>query len=228
MDIGYFRITFQVNHLFRCARTGRNLRFQNRSGNDRARRDDAFGIPFTQGIPRFCRTVLALGSPCKARGAQEYDAPNGGSLDADSAKIGARRHLSMRSIGRATRRRSAKAVAGRFQGCESMISLLLLGLTVIQDPSRTLLGKGSTFGNSGLGCDDAAEAGDRPKHSSPMLGAGSMSDDFLDLEKRFLLYTCPRSRSAGSAPLDTFAFAIALELLVGRRRVDHRAIRRTL
>src|SRR5215475_13768720 len=79
--------------------------------------------------------MLALGSPCKVRGAQEYDAPNGGSLDADSAKIGARRHLSMRSIGRAlgvdadpARRRSAKAVAGRFQGCESMIS----------DPNRTL------------------------------------------------------------------------------------------
>jgi hypothetical protein len=104
-----------------------------------------------------------------------------------------------------------------------MISFLLLGRTVIQDPSRTLLGKGSTLVILGLGCDDAAGAGDRPKHSSPMLGAdGSMSDDFLDLEKRFLLYTCPRSRSAGSA------LAIALELLVGRRLVDHRAIRRTL
>src|SRR5215468_8077310 len=56
--------------------------------------------------------MLALGSPCKARGAQEYDAPNGGSLDADSAKIGARRHLSMRSIGRANwrRRRTRKAL----------------------------------------------------------------------------------------------------------------------
>jgi hypothetical protein len=106
------------------------LRFQrHRSENGRARNDHAFGIPFTQGIPRFCRTMLALGSPCKARGAQEYDAPNGGSLDADSANIGARRHL--RSIGRAlgvdadpARRRSAKAVAGRFQGCESMSSFL--------------------------------------------------------------------------------------------------------
>src|SRR5262249_37717551 len=87
--------------------------------------------------------MLALGSPSKARGAQEYDAPNGGSLDADSAKIGARRHLSMRPIGRAlgvdadpARRRSAKAVARRFQGCESMISFLLLGRSVSQDPSR--------------------------------------------------------------------------------------------
>ena len=121
------------------------LRFQrHRSGNDRARSDHAFGIPFTQGIPRFCRTMLALGSPCKARGAQEYDAPNGGSLDADSAKIGARRHLSMRSIGRAlgvdadpARRRSAKAVAGRFQGCESMISFLP-GRSMTQEPNRTL------------------------------------------------------------------------------------------
>ena len=154
MDIGYFRITFSgESPISMRAHRAQCLRFQkHRSGNDRARSDDAFGIPFTQGIPRFCRTVLALGSPCKARGAQEYDAPNGGSLDADSAKIGARRHLSMRSIGRAadaTGRRSAKAVAGRFQGCESMISFLLLGRTVIQDPSRTLLGKGSTFGNSG-------------------------------------------------------------------------------
>jgi len=89
----------------------------------------AFDIPFTQRIPRFCRTVLALGIPCKARGAQEYDAPNGGSLDAESANNGARRHL--RSFGRAfgvdadpARRRSAKAVAGRFQGCESMSSFL--------------------------------------------------------------------------------------------------------
>src|SRR5262245_38317546 len=105
--------------------------------------DHAFGIPFTQGIPRFCRTMLALSSPC-ARGAQEYDAPNGGSLDADSAKIGARRHLSMRSIGRAlgvdadpATRRSAKAVAGRFQGCESMISFVP-GRSITQEPNRTL------------------------------------------------------------------------------------------
>src|SRR5262245_48460601 len=37
--------------------------------------------------------MLALGSPCKARGAQEFNAPNGVSLDADSAKIGARRSI---------------------------------------------------------------------------------------------------------------------------------------
>ena len=89
----------------------------------------AFDIPFTQRIPRFCRTVLALGILCRARGAQEYDAPNGRSLDAESANNGARRHL--RSIRRAfgvdadpARRRSAKAVTGRFQGCESMSSFL--------------------------------------------------------------------------------------------------------
>src|SRR5262249_37670514 len=76
----------------------------------------------------------------KAQGAQEYNAPNGGSLDTDSAKIGARRHLSMRSIRRAlgvdaspARRCSAEAVAGRFQGCKSMISSLLLGRSVTQD-----------------------------------------------------------------------------------------------
>jgi hypothetical protein len=134
MDIGYFRIDFQVNHQFRRARTGRRIFvFKNTvRGNGRARSDHALDIPFTQRIPRFCCAVLALGSPCKARGAQEYNAPNGGSLDADSAKIGARRHVSMRSIGRAlgvdddaARRRSAKAVAGRFQGCESMIAFLL-------------------------------------------------------------------------------------------------------
>ena len=106
----------------------------------------------------------ALGSPCKARGAPEYDAPNGGSLDADSAKIGARQHLSMRSIGRAlgdahaARRRSAQAVAARFQECESMIALLL-GRTMTRDANRTLLGKRGTFGNSGRGCDDAVGAG---------------------------------------------------------------------
>src|SRR5215468_7361299 len=88
--------------------------------------------------------MLALGSPCKARGAQEYDAPKGGSLDADSAKIGARRHLSMRSIGRAlgvdadpATRRSAKAVAGRFQGCELMISFVP-GRSITQEQNRTL------------------------------------------------------------------------------------------
>src|SRR5262245_51396095 len=57
--------------------------------------------PFLQSILRFCRTVPALSSPCKARGAPKYDAPTGGSLDGDSAKIGARQHLSMHSIGRA-------------------------------------------------------------------------------------------------------------------------------
>src|SRR5262249_8682163 len=97
--------------------------------------------PFTQRIPRFCRTVLALGIACKARGAQEYDAPNGGSLDADSANNGARRHL--RSIRRAfgvdanpARRRSAKAVTGRFQGCKSMISLLPGRSTCAQERAR--------------------------------------------------------------------------------------------
>jgi len=131
MDTGVFPIDFQVDHRFWCTRTGRNVLFQRHLSNDRARSDHAFGVPFTQGIPRFCRTMLALGSPCKAPGAQEYDAPNGGSLDAHSAKIGARRHLSMRSIGRAlgvdvdpARRRSGRAVAGRFQGRESMISFL--------------------------------------------------------------------------------------------------------
>src|SRR5262245_4303577 len=84
--------------------------------------------------------MLALGSPCKARGAQEYDAPNGGSLGPDSAKIGARRRLSMRSIdvdADPAGRRSAKAVAGRSQGCESMISSLP-GRSMTQDPNRTL------------------------------------------------------------------------------------------
>ena len=107
----------------------------------------------------------ALGSPCKARGAPECDAPNGGSLDADSAKIGARQHLSMRSIGRAlggdahaARRRSAQAVTARFQECESMIALLP-GRTMKRDANRTLLGKRGTFGNSGRGCDDAVGAG---------------------------------------------------------------------
>src|SRR5262249_22294137 len=126
---GYSPSTFRSITDFDARAPGATSSFQRHlSGNDRARSDHAFGIPFTQGIPGLCRTMLALGSPCKARGAQEYDAPNGGSLDADSAKIGARRHLSMRSIGRAlgvdadpARRRSAKAVAGRFQGCESMI-----------------------------------------------------------------------------------------------------------
>src|SRR5262249_15716315 len=33
---------------------------KHRSGNDRARNDHAFGIPFTQGIPGFCRTMLAF------------------------------------------------------------------------------------------------------------------------------------------------------------------------
>ena len=103
--------------------------FQRHVGKWSRKEYHAFDIPFTERIPRFCRTVLALGIPCKARGAQEYDAPNGGSLDADSANNGARRHL--RSIGRAfgvdadpARRRSAKAVTGRFQGCESMSSFL--------------------------------------------------------------------------------------------------------
>ena len=41
-------------------------RFQrHRSGNDRARSDHAFGIPFTQGIPRFFRTMLALAARAK-------------------------------------------------------------------------------------------------------------------------------------------------------------------
>src|SRR5262252_10798788 len=97
MDTGVFPIDFQVDHRFWCTRTGRNVLFQRHLSNDRARSEHAFGVPFTQGIPRFCRTMLALGSPCKARGAQEYAAPNGGSLDAHSAKIGARRHLSMRA-----------------------------------------------------------------------------------------------------------------------------------
>src|SRR5215467_909623 len=130
MDVGVFLIDFQVDHRFRCTCTGRNVfGFKDTLGKWSRKEYHAFGIPFTQRIPRFCRTVLALGIPCKARGAQEYDAPNGGSLDADSAKIGARRHL--RSIGRAfgvdadpARRRSAKAVTGRFQGCESMSSFL--------------------------------------------------------------------------------------------------------
>src|SRR5215469_18975455 len=80
MDTGVFPIDFQVDYRFWCTRTGRNVLFQRHLSNDRARSDYAFGVPFTQGIPRFCRTMLALGSPCKAPGAQEYDAPNGGSL----------------------------------------------------------------------------------------------------------------------------------------------------
>src|SRR6516164_8176763 len=130
MDIGYFRIDFQVNHQFRHTHTGPIIFvFKDTLGKWSRKEYHAFDISFSQRIPRFCRTVLALGIPCKARGAQEYDAPNGGSLDEDSANNGARRHP--RSIGRAfgvdadpARRRSAKAVAGRFQVCESMISFL--------------------------------------------------------------------------------------------------------
>lgn len=130
MDTGYFRIDFQVNHRFSAhAHRAHYLVFKDTLGKWSRKEYHAFDIPFTQRIPRFRCTVLALGFPCKARAAQEYDAPNGGSLDADSANNGARRHL--RSIGRAlgvdadpARRRSAKAVTGRFQGCESMSSFL--------------------------------------------------------------------------------------------------------
>ena len=130
MGVGYFRIDFQVNHQFRHTHTGPIIFvFKDTLGKWSRKEYHAFDISFSQRIPRFCRTVLALGIPRKARGAQEYDAPNGGSLDADSANNGAHRHP--RSIGRAfgvdadpARRRSAKAVAGRSQGCESMISFL--------------------------------------------------------------------------------------------------------
>ena len=52
------------------------LRFHDTFGKWSRKEYHAFDIPFSQRIPRFCRTVLALGIPCKAQGAQEYDAPN--------------------------------------------------------------------------------------------------------------------------------------------------------
>ena len=130
MGVGYFRIDFQVNHRFRHTRIGPIIFvFKDTLGKWSRKEYHAFDISFTQRIPRFCRTVLPLGIPCKARGAQEYNAPDGGSLDAHSANNGARRHL--RSIGRAlgvdadpARRRSAKGVTRRFQGRESMSSFL--------------------------------------------------------------------------------------------------------
>ena len=101
----------------------------------------------------------------------------------------------------AARRRSAQAVAARFQECESMIALLP-GRTMKRDANRTLLGKRGTFGNSGRGCDDAVGAGQIANPSQafrPDARRSARPARCPTSSTIWTFFTSPRSRSAVQA-----------------------------
>src|SRR6516164_6517686 len=130
MGVGYFRIDFQVNHRFRHTRIGPIIFvFITRSGNGRARNIMRSTFLSAKEYRDFAAQCLRWASRAKR---EEHKNMMLQMADHWMQTAQTMERIDTRvSIGRAfgvdadpARRRSAKAVAGRFQGCESMISFL--------------------------------------------------------------------------------------------------------
>src|SRR5262249_44960543 len=115
------------------------------------------------------------------------------------------------------RRRSAQAVAARFQECESMIALLP-GRTMTRDANRTLLGKRGTFGNSGRGCDDAVGAGQIANPSQafrPDARPSARPARCPTSSTIWTFFTSPRSRSASKPRARSVVIIFLAAVVIG-------------